>query len=142
MKKLNKTDTNRVNAAFEAGSKNVSEKDFDEVMEREEEFTEKGSKLGDMWDNAKLLFQMLKDYNSGKYTDVQWSLIASIVFAVFYFFSPIDIMPDLIPIVGYVDDAAVFGLVLTNFSDQIAAYKAWLASTASLPLLPREEEEE
>ena len=85
MKKLNKTDTNRVNAAFEAGSKNVSEKDFDEVMEREEEFTEKGSKLGDMWDNAKLLFQMLKDYNSGKYTDVQWSLIASIVFAVFYF---------------------------------------------------------
>ena len=48
-------------------------------------------------------------------------------------------MPDLIPIIGYVDDAAVFGLVLKNFSDQIAAYKAWLASTASLP---REEEEE
>ncbi|MGN0883757.1 MAG: YkvA family protein [Candidatus Spyradosoma sp.] len=132
MKQLNETDTSRVNAAFDAGRKNVSEKDFDEVLDREEEFNEKGSKLGDMWDNAKLLFQMLKDYKAGKYTDVPWSLIAAIVFAVVYFFSPIDVIPDVIPFLGYVDDVAVFGILLKTFADQIAAYKAWRAS-ASLP---------
>lgn len=132
MKQLNETDTSRVNAAFDAGRKNVSEKDFDEVLDREEEFNEKGSKLGDMWDNAKLLFQMLKDYKAGKYTDVPWSLIAAIVFAVVYFFSPIDVVPDVIPFLGYVDDVAVFGILLKTFADQIAAYKTWRAS-ASLP---------
>ncbi len=132
MKQLNETDTGRVNAAFDAGRKNVSEKDFDEVLDREEEFNEKGSKLGDMWDNAKLLFQMLKDYKAGKYTDVPWSLIAAIVFAVVYFFSPIDVIPDVIPFLGYVDDVAVFGILLKTFADQIAAYKTWRAS-ASLP---------
>lgn len=132
MKKLNETDTSRVNAAFDAGRKNVSEKDFDEVLDREEEFNEKGSKLGDMWDNAKLLFRMLKDYKAGKYTEVPWSLIAAIVFAVIYFFSPIDVVPDVIPFLGYVDDAAVFGILLKTFADQIAAYKTWSAS-ASLP---------
>lgn len=132
MKQLNETDTGRVNAAFDAGRKNVSEKDFDEVLDREEEFNEKGSKLGDMWDNAKLLFQMLKDYKAGKYTDVPWSLIAAIVFAVVYFFSPIDVVPDVIPFLGYVDDVAVFGILLKTFADQIAAYKTWRAS-ASLP---------
>ncbi|MGF0068300.1 YkvA family protein [Candidatus Spyradosoma sp. SGI.093] len=132
MKQLNETDTSRVNAAFDAGRKNVSEKDFDEVLDREEEFNEKGSKLGDMWDNAKLLFQMLKDYKAGKYTDVPWSLIAAIVFAVVYFFSPIDVIPDVIPFLGYVDDVAVFGILLKTFADQIAAYKTWRAS-ASLP---------
>ena len=132
MKQLNETDTGRVNAAFDAGRKNVSEKDFDEVLDREEEFNEKGSKLGDMWDNAKLLFQMLKDYKAGKYTDVPWSLIAAIVFAVVYFFSPIDVIPDVIPFLGYVDDVAVFGILLKTFADQISAYKTWRAS-ASLP---------
>ena len=132
MKQLNETDTSCVNAAFDAGRKNVSEKDFDEVLDREEEFNEKGSKLGDMWDNAKLLFQMLKDYKAGKYTDVPWSLIAAIVFAVVYFFSPIDVIPDVIPFLGYVDDVAVFGILLKTFADQIAAYKTWRAS-ASLP---------
>ena len=132
MKQLNETDTGRVNAAFDAGRKNVSEKDFDEVLDREEEFNEKGSKLGDMWDNAKLLFQMLRDYMAGKFTDVPWSLIAAIVFAVVYFFSPIDVIPDVIPFLGYVDDVAVFGILLKTFADQIAAYKTWRAS-ASLP---------
>ena len=132
MKQLNETDTGRVNAAFDAGRKTVSEKDFDEVLDREEAFNEKGSKLGDMWDNAKLLFQMLKDYKAGKYTDVPWSLIAAIVFAVVYFFSPIDVIPDVIPFLGYVDDVAVFGILLKTFADQIAAYKTWRAS-ASLP---------
>lgn len=47
MKQLNETDTSRVNAAFDARRKNVSEKDFEEVLDREEEFNEKGSKLGD-----------------------------------------------------------------------------------------------
>ncbi|MGN0843736.1 MAG: YkvA family protein [Kiritimatiellia bacterium] len=132
MNQLNETDTSRVNAAFEAGCKNVSQKDFDEVLNREEEFNKKGSMLGGMWDNAVLLFQMLKDYKAGKYTDVPWALIAAIVFAVIYFFSPIDLIPDVIPVIGYVDDVAVFSLLIKTFGDQIAAYKAWRAS-ASLP---------
>ena len=120
-------DDARVNAAFEFGRKNVTQKDFDEVLDREEEFGRKGSKLGEMWDNAKLLFQMLKDYKAGRYTE-SWKIIAAIVFAMVYFFSPIDVIPDVIPVVGYVDDVAVFSLVLKSFAVQISKYKEWRES--------------
>lgn len=101
---LSETDESRVNAAFNNGCKNISQKDFDEVLDREEEFNEKGFKLGDMWDSAKSLFQMLKDYKDGRYTDIPWTFIAATVFAV------------------------VFGLVLKTFSDNIADYKKWRES--------------
>ena len=128
-------DDARVNAAFEFGRKNVTQKDFDEVLDREEEFVRKGSKLGEMWDNAKLLFQMLKDYKAGRYTEVPCTIIAAIVFAMIYFFSPIDVIPDMIPVVGYVDDAAVFSFVLKSFAVQISKYKEWRESGEMLSVI-------
>ena len=68
---------------------------------------------------------MMIDYKEGRYPNVPWRLIGSIVFAFVYLLMPVDVIPDIIPILGFTDDIAVFGLVLKSFEHDIEAYKAW-----------------
>lgn len=115
----------RVNQAFEHGSKDFSQKDLEKVMADAEVAEEKGGKLGDQIENFKVLWSLLKDYYNGTYRNVPWKFIAAIGFAVAYLISPIDVIPDFIPLVGFVDDAAVFGLVVKSFMSEIEEYKTW-----------------
>ena len=115
----------RVNQAFEHGSRDFSPKDLEKVMADAQTAEEKGGKLGDQIENFKLLWSLLKDYYNGTYRNVPWKFIAAIGFAVAYLISPIDVIPDFIPLVGYVDDAAVFGLAVKSFMSEIEEYKNW-----------------
>ena len=115
----------RVNQAFEHGTRDFSPKDLEKVMADAQTAEEKGGKLGDQIENFKLLWNLLKDYYNGTYRNVPWKFIAAIGFAVAYLISPIDVIPDFIPLVGYVDDAAVFGLVVKSFMSEIEEYKNW-----------------
>jgi len=45
------------------------------------------------------------------------------LFALVYFITPIDAIPDPIPVLGYLDDAAVVAWVVSCISDDIAAYQ-------------------
>ena len=115
----------RVNQAFEHGTRDFSQKDLEKVMADAEVAEEKGGKLGDQIENFKVLWSLLKDYYNGTYRNVPWKFIAAIGFAVAYLISPIDVIPDFIPLVGFVDDAAVFGLVVKSFMSEIEEYKTW-----------------
>lgn len=115
----------RVNQAFEHGTRDFSQKDLEKVMADADVAEEKGGKLGDQIENFKLLWSLLKDYYNGTYRNVPWKFIAAIGFAVAYLISPIDVIPDFIPLVGFVDDAAVFGLVVKSFMSEIEEYKTW-----------------
>ncbi|MBT8319349.1 MAG: DUF1232 domain-containing protein, partial [Gramella sp.] len=53
---------------------------------------------------AKVMYGMLKDYRKGVYTKVPWFTIATIAFAFLYILNPLDIIPDFIPGLGYIDD--------------------------------------
>ena len=115
----------RVNQAFEHGTRDFSQKDLEKVMADADVAEEKGGKLGDQIENFKMLWSLLKDYYNGTYRNVPWKFIAAIGFAVAYLISPIDVIPDFIPLVGFVDDAAVFGLVVKSFMSEIEEYKTW-----------------
>lgn len=60
-----------------------------------------------------------------------WIILGSL----FYFLSPIDISPDLIPIIGQVDDAIILGLLFTGltqlFTDFIQSHRENIDSSPS-----------
>lgn len=79
--------------------------------------------LSELWDDIKTMTAMLRDYASGSYREVPWTTIAAITAAVLYFVSPIDLIPDVIPGVGYVDDAAVIAMCVKSFREDIDVYR-------------------
>lgn len=94
-------------------------------MEESDKAEAKAGKLGAQFENFKLLWALLKDYYTKQYPHVPWKFVASIGFAVAYLVAPIDVIPDVIPVLGYVDDASVFGLVIKAFESEINTYRAW-----------------
>lgn len=71
------------------------------------------------------LVMLLRDYLYGRYTEVSWWLIATVVFAILYVLSPLDLVPDCIPVIGQLDDIAVVVLCLKSMSAELEKYRRW-----------------
>ncbi len=87
-------------------------------------FKTKG-KLKQYADSFKLLISMIKDYAKGNYKKVPWNIIASIGGALLYVLAPVDLIPDFIPGIGYIDDAAVLSICLRLVEADVEKYKKW-----------------
>ncbi|SLJ95668.1 YkvA family protein [Salegentibacter salarius] len=74
---------------------------------------------------GKLMFGMLQDYRKGVYSSVPWFTIASIAFALLYVLNPLDLMPDFIPGLGYVDDFAILTVTLRFIETDLHKYLDW-----------------
>ncbi len=106
----------------------VSEAQVNDIINKEPLIRALFKKLGNRVEDVKLLWNMLLDYKNGKYKELPWKLVAAIVFFFVYLLNPFDLVPDVFPILGYVDDLSVLSLVLAAFTSDIDAYKKWLAN--------------
>lgn len=125
MSELNESDRERIRSTFEYGTENFTEDDLEKVRSDGESAEKKSGFLGDQIGSFTVLWSLLHDYWAGEYKAVPWRLLAATGFAVTYLVSPLDIVPDFIPFVGFVDDATVFALVVSSFQSEIDKYKKW-----------------
>ena len=115
------------------GAKNVTEDDLKKVLDRRDEIEEKfksNGPLGRFVTDLKLLFSIIQDYIKGEYRTVPFWSIAAIVAALLYVLSPIDLIPDFIPVVGYLDDALVVAACLAMVEQDLHTYKEWKTKQA------------
>jgi uncharacterized membrane protein YkvA (DUF1232 family) len=56
---------------------------------------------------------------------VPWFTIATIAFGFLYILNPFDIVPDFIPLIGYIDDLAVFSFGLRFIETDLHNYLDW-----------------
>ena len=101
------------------------EKRSKKLIERLEEKA-KDSKLGKTLEVIPLLISCVKSFIKGEYRDIPIGTIAAIVSALVYWLSPVDIIPDFIPGVGHIDDAAVVLACMKMVSSDLDDYKKWL----------------
>ena len=100
-------------------------KTLKKVQEGLKKATENQGSLGNIWDQLQLLFSLVKDYANGNYTAVPKSTIVAIVAALLYFISPLDIIPDFLVGLGFVDDAFILSLVYKKVIKELDKYQIW-----------------
>ena len=96
-----------------------AEKKFKRILEKENVFS-----------TLPTLLAIIKSYLKKEYCKFPVASIITILGALIYVVTPIDAISDLIPVVGYFDDAAVIQFCLDKLHKEIAEYNTWLKQKA------------
>lgn len=67
--------------------------------------------------------ELLLSYINGSYKTVPWKSVLAIVAAMIYFINPFDLIPDIIPLKGLIDDASVFVFVFASIREDLDKYQ-------------------
>ena len=130
---MSKIDNETIKKEHKKRQEDFEEEDVHNVLEDEEEIKSKFENKGKLQryvDDAQLLFNLLRDYANGNYREVPFNVVAAIGGALLYVLSPLDLIPDFIPIVGYLADAAVIAFCLNLIEKDLISYKVWKRNTA------------
>ncbi|MCX6760409.1 MAG: YkvA family protein [Candidatus Nealsonbacteria bacterium] len=112
---------NRTNNGFEYDAT-----DYQKVYENRENILLKAIlSLPYLLKQIELLLNMVSDYFEARYQQVPLSTILSVCFALVYFLSPIDLIPDFLLIIGYTDDFIVLSKVWESIKLDLKNYLLW-----------------
>ncbi len=106
----------------------ITESDIEKVSERSadiEKRLEKPGPIRKFGSDLRLLLSMVKAYANRSYREVPYWAIGSATFALLYVLNPMDMVPDFLPIVGQLDDAAVVGMCLSLVKRETKRYEKW-----------------
>ena len=110
------------------GAEEVTPRDIETVVEKSEEIKKKFSARGPLKrfiEDSKILTALVQDYRAGRYRQALYGTIAAVVFALIYVFNPFDIVPDVLPVIGLVDDASVIAACLMLIEQDLHKYRGW-----------------
>ncbi len=69
--------------------------------------------------------RMLNAYIKGEYRDIPWRSMSMITAAIVYFVMPFDLIPDMLPLLGFMDDVALLVWTLGQIKSDIDRFLAW-----------------
>ncbi|WP_423818402.1 YkvA family protein [Salinimicrobium sp. TIG7-5_MAKvit] len=125
MKDISPEEANR---ALNEQAEKVEQKDLKKVLAKEQKIEDKfrnNESMSGYLAKAKSMFSLVRDYWNGNYREVPWKTIAAVVGALLYVLMPLDLIPDFIPVAGFLDDAGVIAACLALVSDDLVAYEKW-----------------
>lgn len=76
-------------------------------------------------ERLRVFSRMIRAYAKGHYRGIKITNVLLLVAAVVYFVTPLDLVPDFIPITGLIDDFTVVLWVYNKLQDEIDTYLAW-----------------
>lgn len=104
--------------------------DIAKVSQRAQDIENKLPRLKQVFEQAKIMLSMVKDYWSGAYREIPYWAISAISLALLYVLNPADVVPDVIVGVGYLDDATVVAFCVKLVERELERYQEWRTARA------------
>ena len=79
-----------------------------------------------------VLLRMMTAWAQRSYQRVPWTVLLLVTGAVVYFVAPIDLIPDALIGIGFVDDVAVVTAVVRTVRDELDRFRAWEQDTSAV----------
>jgi len=99
---------------------------LEELLQKLEQKLKVMPLVGDTFAVVPAMISLVRSYMKKEYNEIPLGSIVGIVCALIYILSPIDLIPDVTPVVGHVDDAAVLLMCLkAGAEDDIKQYQKW-----------------
>ncbi len=92
----------------------------------------KNNKFQQLFDVAQALVRLVRRYASGEYRQISTTTIVSGLAVLLYVLSPIDLIPDFIPVVGFLDDLSLISWFIGKFQGEITKFREWEKARASV----------
>ena len=74
---------------------------------------------------GKVLYSLLKDYKNGSYREISKKSMLIIIGGLLYLVNPADVIPDFVPLIGFLDDATLIGLIFKQLNEELTKYKSF-----------------
>ena len=125
-----------IDAEAEIGrrAEKITREDVEGLLGKEataERLSKKAGFLSQYWEDIKTSFSLIRDWFNGSYDKVPARMVVSLVGALVYFISPLDVIPDWVPMAGLVDDAAILAFVFKLSEADLNVYRRWKRSRRS-----------
>ncbi len=96
-----------------------------------QERVQSSERLRPFIDDIDTAYSLLRDYSTRRYREIPWASIAAIVAALLYVLNPLDLIPDLLPFFGFIDDASILALCWSMVRSDLDKYREYLDSRNS-----------
>lgn len=128
--KISISGENEIFDEFEAESSRISKNDLNIIVKKENKLSSKSFELDPgrfrkLINQIKLAISLVKDFRNKRYSDIPWRSIAMIAATILYFLNPFDVVPDLLPVFGFTDDALLFASVFKSIQTDLEKYCEW-----------------
>ena len=86
--------------------------------------------FGSLWEEFSTALRLLRSWRRRRYAHVPWRTVVALLGALIYFVNPLDVVPDALPIVGYLDDATILAWVLHSVRGDLRRFRQWEEAAA------------
>ncbi|MET4108430.1 uncharacterized membrane protein YkvA (DUF1232 family) [Hymenobacter sp. UYP22] len=84
-----------------------------------------GTIAHEAWETLQTMLRLIRTSVSGEYTGLPTSTVVAAVAVTIYFLSPIDLIPDFIPVLGLLDDVALVAWFSTTIKEEMDKFLEW-----------------
>jgi|SRR6476469_3179648 len=108
---------------------------LNEVADKLADKESKEGKFKQLFDVGQTLIRLVRRYISGEYRQISTSTIVAGLAVLLYVLSPIDLVPDFIPVLGFLDDLSLISWFVSKFQEELTKFREW-EQTGGPALMP------
>lgn len=81
--------------------------------------------FAELWGYLQAMLRLMRAYYRGEYRNIRFANLVLIIGAIIYVLDPLDLIPDWIPGLGFLDDATILAFAVQKTRETLDAFTSW-----------------